>query len=115
MRHHNNKRKFGLKAPLRRALMKSLATALVTKERITTTEAKAKELRPYVEKLVTTGKAGDLAARRLITSRVSASVSKKIVDVLAPKYKTRAGGYTRIMKLPTRVSDGSKMAMIEFV
>jgi large subunit ribosomal protein L17 len=95
--------------------MKSLALALITKERITTTEAKAKELRPYVEKLITKGKANDLASRRLIASKVSIEASKKVVDVLAPKYKAREGGYTRIMKLPARISDGSKMAIIEFV
>ncbi len=99
-------------------MMRSLAESLIIKERITTTEAKAKELRPYVEKLVTSGRAGEvnpLSSRRLLVSRVGVQASKKLIDIIGPKYKDRNGGYTRIMKLPNRVSDGSPMAIIEFV
>lgn len=115
MRHHNANRKFGLKRGPRIALLRALATSLIIKERITTTEAKAKELRPFVEKLVTTGKAQTITSRRLIASKVGVDATKKVVDIISPKYKTRKGGYTRIMHLPRRVSDGSNMAIIEFV
>src|SRR4051812_33540339 len=107
MRHHNANRKLGRKTGQRRALMRSLAESLILKERITTTEAKAKELRPYVEKLITHGRAGGVnpvSSRRLLASRVGIQASKKIVDIIAPKYKDRNGGYTRIMKIPTRIS-----------
>ena len=116
MRHHNANRKFGRETNQRHALLRSLASNLINADKITTTEPKAKEIRPYVEKLVTTAKAGTIAARRLITSRIGNPKSvKKLVEVIAPKYKTRAGGYTRITKLVNRSGDGSKMATIEFV
>src|ERR1035437_3729999 len=116
MRHHNANRKFGLKSNQRRALMRSLASNFINSGKIITTEAKAKEIRPYVEKLITTAKAGTVSARRLITSRIGNPKSvKKLVEVIAPKYKTRAGGYTRVIKLPNRSGDGSRMATIEFV
>ncbi len=84
--------------------------------RIKTTEAKAKELRPFIERLVTKAKPGTLAARRLVISNLGTSFrAKKLVDVIAPKYAARPGGYTRIVKLPPRQSDGAKMAIIEFV
>jgi len=116
MRHHSNTRKFGREKTQRHALMRSLARNLVRDEKIRTTLAKAKELRPFVEKLVTTAKAGTVTARRLVNTRIQgAPETKKLVDVLGPKYKSRPGGYTRIIKLPSRVLDGSPMAMIEFV
>lgn len=117
MRHHATNRKFGRERNQRRALLKGLARALIVHGKITTTEAKAKEIRPYVEKLVTTAKADTLAARRLVSARLSseAKLSKKLFKDLAPKYKGRAGGYTRIVKLPRRKGDGSKMAVIEFI
>ncbi|HVS79776.1 MAG TPA: 50S ribosomal protein L17 [Candidatus Paceibacterota bacterium] len=115
MRHHNANRKFGLKANKRNALMKSLARSLVLKEKITTTEAKAKELRPYVEKLVTAGRENNVAARRSLSAKVGAEGGKKLVEVLGPKYKERKGGYTRITKLGSRNNDASPMAQIEFV
>jgi large subunit ribosomal protein L17 len=93
-----------------------LASNLINADKIVTTEAKAKEIRPYVEKLVTSAKAGTVTARRVITSRICNPKSvKKLVEVIAPKYKTRAGGYTRITKMINRGGDGSKMATIEFV
>src|ERR1035437_9710072 len=116
MRHHNANRKFGLNANKRRALMRSLASNLINSGKIVTTDAEAKEIRPFVETLVTTAKSGTITARRLITSRIGNPKSvKKLVEVIAPKYKTRAGGYTRVIKLPPRVGDGSRMATIEFV
>jgi len=115
MRHHNANRKFGRKTDQRRALLQSLARSLVLKEKIKTTEAKAKELRPFVEKLVTSGKLGTLAARRILTVKVGAEGGKKLVEVLSPKYKDRQGGYLRITKLGRRNLDSSPMAQIEFV
>lgn len=116
MRHHNNVRKFGRETGQRSALLKSLALSLVMKKKITTTEAKAKELRPFVEKLVTKAKSKTLATQRILVSRLGAKTGvKELLDNLAPKYDKRSGGYTRIIKLPRRLSDGSAMAVIEFV
>ena len=117
MRHHNNVRKFGRTKNQRRALLKGLALSLIKTERITTTEAKAKELKPFIEKIVTKAKKGDLATRRLIIAKLMNRERevKKLFDTLAPKYVDRTGGYTRILKLGARKSDGAKMAYIEFV
>ena len=117
MRHGDNKRKFGMVRKVRNALMKTLALNLIVRGKIRTTEPKAKELRPYIEKLVTSAKKGDIATRRLVVSslynrRVEV---KKLFDVIAPKYKDRKGGYTRVLKLGSRKSDGAAMAIIEFV
>lgn len=115
MNHSNKIRKFGREKNQRVALMKTLAVSLVEQERITTTAAKAKSLRPFVEKLITTGKKGTIASRRLVVSRIGERGARKIATTLAEKYKARNGGYTRIIKLPRRKNDGSPMAMIEFV
>jgi len=115
MRHHNANRKFGRKTNQRKALLKSLAYSLVVKEKIKTTEAKAKELRPFAEKLITLGKLGTLASRRLLETRVGKIAGKKIALTLSPRYKNTKGGYTRITKVIRRKSDGSPMAFIEFV
>lgn len=103
--------------------MKSLAHNLALKGKIKTTEAKAKELRPFIEKLVTLGKKATpenaapqrLSARRLLEARVGKMAAKKIALELSKDYKERTGGYTRITKLVPRKSDGAKMAVIEFV
>ncbi len=115
MNHSKAGRKFGREKKVRDGLMKSLALALVLENRIKTTDAKARELRPFVEKLVTTGRLGTVAARRNLVSRVGSIAANKIVKDVAPKYADRKGGYTRITKLPARVSDGALMAVIEFV
>lgn len=119
MRHHNKNRKFGRERNQRRALLRSLAIALLEKEQIQTTEAKAKEVRPYVEKLITKGKRADLATRRLLNSKLGSGgdkVSAKIISELSPRYKDRNGGYLRIVKSGRRNgSDGANMAIIEFV
>ena len=112
MRHHNANRKFGRVANQRKALLRSLAYSLVVKEKIKTTEPKAKELRPFVEKLITFGKKGTLASRRLLDTRVGRIAGKKIALTLSPKYKETKGGYTRITKLIRRSSDGAPMAII---
>jgi large subunit ribosomal protein L17 len=117
MRHHNNVRKFGRDKTQKRALINSLARNLIIREKIKTTEPKAKELRPFVEKLITSAKKGDMATRRLIRAKLSSRGPevKKLFEVLAPKYADKKGGYTRVLKLGARKSDGAKMAIIEFV
>ncbi len=115
MNHHKATRKFGRVKKVRDALLKSLALALVVNGKIKTTDAKARELRPFVEKLVTLGKVGTVASRRQVVSRLGVIGADKIAKDLAPKYADRKGGYTRITKLQARVSDGSLMAIIEFV
>jgi large subunit ribosomal protein L17 len=116
MRHHSSVKKFGREKTQRHALMQSLARNLIRDSRIKTTTAKAKALRPYVEKLVTRAKVATVTTRRLINSRIrGASETKMLVDKIAPKYKDRNGGYTRIIKLPNRDLDGSPMSLIEFV
>lgn len=115
MRHHNANRKFGRDKNQRQALLRSLAYSLTLKGKIRTTEPKAKELRPYMEKLVTLGKKQTIASRRLIESKVGPKAAKKISSELALTYKEREGGYTRITKMSPRLTDGSPMAIIEFV
>jgi large subunit ribosomal protein L17 len=117
MRHHNANRKFGRTRNQRRTLLKSLALNLIIKGRIETTLAKAKELRPYIEKLVTSAKSDTLAKRRLLTGRLlnRKSEVKKLFEEIAPKYKTTKGGYTKVVKMPRRGGDASHMAVIEFI
>ena len=116
MRHHNTIRKFGRERNQRKALLKSLAISLVENEKIKTTEAKAKELRPFIEKLVTRAKKEGLLSQRLLISRLRAKKEvTKLIKEIAPKYSDRKGGYTRITKLTPRASDASPMAVIEFI
>ncbi len=116
MRHHNTVRKFGRTTDARRALLRSLAEGLIKQGKIQTTTAKARALRPFVEKLITKARLGTLAAHRSIISTLGTEArAKKLFDEVAPKYKDRAGGYTRITKLPSRPTDGSPMAIIELV
>ena len=95
--------------------MKSLALSLVINGKIKTTDAKARELRPMVEKMITTGRLGTVASRRNLVSQIGVIGAEKIAKEISPKYMKRAGGYTRITKLPRRLSDGALMAVIEFV
>lgn len=117
MRHHRANRKFGRTRDQRRALVRSLAESLILQERILTTEARAKEVRPFVEKLITSGKKGTLAARRDILSKLGGRIeaAKKAFDDLAPRYAERKGGYTRITKVHLKATDGRSAAVIEFV
>ncbi|MCM2339224.1 MAG: 50S ribosomal protein L17 [Burkholderiales bacterium] len=117
MRHHNSKRKFGRDKNQRKALLNSLALNLIVREKIKTTEPKAKELRPFMEKLITKAKKGDMATRRVVISKLSnrRKEVKKLFEVIAPKYTDKKGGYTRVLKLGVRKSDGAKMAQIELV
>ena len=115
MNHSKANRKFGREKKVRDGLMKSLALSLVVNGKITTTDAKARELRPMVEKMVSQGRGGTIANRRALVSKIGTIGASKIMKDLSPKYLKRAGGYTRITKLPRRLSDGSLMAVIEFV
>ncbi len=118
MRNHNHNRKFGRKTNVRRAFMRSLARALVMEGRIMTTEPRAKELRPYIEKMITRAKSGNAITNvRILASDMGGQldVAQKLIRDISPKYVDRTGGYTRILKIPARASDGAPMALIEFV
>ena len=116
MRHRHSGRKLSRKSAHRTALFRNMAAALIKHEQITTTLPKAKELRPYVEKLITLAKHGGLSNRRLAHARMLDDTQLiKLFDVLADRYKDRAGGYTRIVKAGFRASDAAAMAVIEFV
>ncbi len=116
MRHRVGGRKLQRTSSHRAALFRNMAAALIKHEQITTTLAKAKELRPYTEKLVTLAKKGGLSNRRLAHARLLDDAQLvKLFDVLATRYADRAGGYTRIVKAGIRISDAADMAIIEFV
>jgi large subunit ribosomal protein L17 len=115
MRNRKVDRKFGRETAQRKALINSLMRALVINGKITTTEAKAKELSKKIEKEITTAKAGDINARRKLAERFSEDLVKKMVEEIAPKYVERKGGYTRVIKLGQRKSDAADMAVIELV
>src|ERR1043166_160008 len=116
MRHKVGGRKLQRTSSHRRALLRNMAAALIKHEQITTTTAKARELRPYVEKLITLGKHGGLSNRRLAHARLlDDSQLVKLVEVLAPRYAARQGGYTRIVKAGFRASDAAPIAIIELV
>ncbi|CDQ41393.1 MULTISPECIES: 50S ribosomal protein L17 [Virgibacillus] len=115
-------RKLGRTTDHRMALLRNLASDLIIHERIETTEAKAKELKSVVEKMITLGKRGDLHARRQASSFLynqeaneNESVIQKLFDDVAPRYEDRQGGYTRVLKLGARQGDGANMAIIELV
>ena len=116
MRHKMAHRKLNRTASHRKAMFANMASSLIEHEQIVTTLPKAKELRPIVEKLVTLAKKGDLNSRRLAIARTrNRDMSKKLFDVLGPRYKERSGGYIRIMKAGFRFGDNAPMAVIEFV
>ena len=116
MRHARSGKKLGRDSAHRKALYSNLAGALITHGRIETTEAKAKAVRPYAEKLVTLGKRGDLHARRQAMAELRSNdiVHKLFADV-APRFNGRDGGYTRVVKLGPRQGDAANMALLEFV
>jgi large subunit ribosomal protein L17 len=116
MRHRNSGRKLQRTSSHRAALFRNMSAALIKHEQITTTLAKAKELRPYVEKLITLAKKGGLSNRRLAHARLLDDTQLvKLFDTLAPRYAERAGGYTRVVKAGIRASDAAPMAIIELV
>ena len=116
MKHNITHRKLNRTSSHRKALLMNLSNALIKHEQITTTLPKAKELRPFVEKIITLGKKGDLNARRKTISILQDEKNtKKIFDVFAPRYKDRSGGYTRIVKIGNRFGDNAPIAIIELV
>ncbi len=116
MRHRKKGRKLSRTASHKKATMRNLATALFRHERIETTTAKAKELRPYAERLITLARRGDVHARRLAATRIQdREVLGKLFDDIAPRFAERPGGYTRILKLGNRKGDAAEMSLIELV
>lgn len=117
MRHHNTNKKFGRERDQREAFIASLAEAVILREKVLTTEARAKAIRPVVESMITKAKKPTLATRRDLISRLKgrAKVVKKLIDVIGPRYTDRTGGYLRITKVVTRSQDGRKSAVIELV
>ncbi|MCX6791326.1 MAG: 50S ribosomal protein L17 [Candidatus Gribaldobacteria bacterium] len=108
-------RKFSMESGPRKALMKTWVVSFVAKERIQTTEAKAKEFRRFIDRFITKAKKADLANRRYLLRFLTPLTVKKLIDVIAPRFQNRSGGFTRIMKLGQRKSDGAKMVIIELV
>lgn len=116
MRHQKAGRKFGRNPAQRAALLRQLSISMILHERITTTEAKAKSLRPVVEKLITMAREDSAHHRRLVMSKIDHPLAAaKLFDVIAPRYDVAPGGYTRISKLGPRRGDAAPMALIELV
>lgn len=116
MRHGKSGRRLNRSSSHRKAMFANMAAALIRHEQITTTLPKAKELKPIVDKLVTLGKRGDIHARRLAVARIRDEAAvKKLFDTLAPRYSSRAGGYSRVLKAGFRFGDSAPMAVIELV
>tara|TARA_S200000501_G_C20667154_1_gene674607 strand:+ start:100 stop:537 length:438 start_codon:yes stop_codon:yes gene_type:complete len=116
MKHNIKNKKLNKTSSHRKAMFMNMSNALIKHEQITTTLAKAKELRRFVEKIITLGKKGDLISRRKTISTLQDNkMSQKVFDVFADRYKNRAGGYTRIIKLGNRFGDNAPTAVIEFV
>jgi len=116
MRHARGYRRLNRTHEHRKSLWKNMAASLIEHEQIKTTLPKAKELRPIVEKMITLAKRGDLHARRLLASRLHDDAAvEKLIDILAPRYADRQGGYVRVLKAGFRYGDMAPMAFIEFV
>ncbi|MDC0191695.1 50S ribosomal protein L17 [Alphaproteobacteria bacterium] len=116
MKHNITHRKLNRTSSHRKALLMNLSNSLIKHEQITTTLSKAKELRPFVEKIITLGKKGDLVSRRKTISILQDQINtKKIFDVISERYKERSGGYTRIIKIGNRFGDNAPTAIIELV
>jgi large subunit ribosomal protein L17 len=116
MRHRNNQKTLGREKQPRELMLRNLASSVIIYEKVKTTEAKAKTVKPIVEELITLAKRGDLAARRQLLSYLPQELAvKKLMEVLGDRYKERPGGYTRIIKLGTRVGDAAPMVQIELV
>ena len=116
MRHGVAGRKLGVTSTHRIAMLRNMATSLLKHEQITTTLPKARELRPYVERIITLGKRGDLNARRQAAAQIrDPLVVRKLFDTLAPRYAARTGGYTRVLRAGIRYGDAAQMAVIELI
>jgi len=116
MRHGVSGRKLNVTSSHRLSMFRNMATSLLKHEQITTTLPKAKELRPYVERIITLGKRGDLHARRQAAAQIrDQAVVRKLFDTLAPRYQSRTGGYTRVLRAGIRYGDAAQMAVIELI
>jgi len=115
MKKRKRGRKLNRKRDQRRLLLKSLMRSIVLQGKIKTTEAKAKEASRFLEKMISRAKKGDLSSRRLLAGVFCPRSVKKLTDEIAPRYKERKGGYTRIIRLGSRKSDGAKMVIIELI
>jgi len=115
MKHLKKNRKFGRTADYRKAFLSNLGNSLILKERIKTTEARAKEIRPFVERMINAAKKETIATKRLLLKTLAGKSVNKLLKDLAPRFKERHGGYLRIIKIADRKNDGAKMALIEFV
>lgn len=116
MQHLKSGKKLSRNTAGRKALLKSLSSGLVIHEKIKTTHTKAKVLRSHFERLITKAKVGDVNTRRYLNNYFSTEADvKKMVEVIGPRYKTRAGGYTRIIKIGPRVGDGAPVSQIELI
>ncbi|MDY0190620.1 MAG: 50S ribosomal protein L17 [Desulfuromonas sp.] len=116
MRHNKSGRTLGRNSSHRKAMLRNMVTSLIDNERITTTDARAKEVRKIAEKMITLGKRGDLHARRQALNVIfDKDIVAKLFERLAPRYSERAGGYTRIIKVGNRLGDNASVSIIEFV
>lgn len=115
MKHLRKNRKFGRLADFRKSFLRNLVNVLIIKERIKTTEARAKEIRPMVEKVITRAKIDNLANRRLLLKKLNPRSVNRLFKDLSPRFSMRNGGYTRILKIGHRKNDGARMAIIEFI
>lgn len=116
MRHQKKRHRLSKPADQRKALLRSLTTELFKHGQITTTEARAKAVQPEVEKMITLGKRGDLHARRQAEAWIlEGDIARRLFAEVAPRYKERQGGYTRVVKVPPRLGDGAPMAVIQLV
>ena len=115
MIHRKKGRSLSLKTDQRRRMLKNLIVAVILHERIITTDAKAKEVRRHVDRVITKGKINTLATRRYLLTWLSKNATAKVLEVLSPKYKDRNGGFTRIIKLGDRLGDGAKKVIFELV
>lgn len=116
MRHRSKGRQLGRTKAHRRAMLRNMATSLFLHEKVETTEAKAKELRPYAERLITLARRGDLHARRQVERHIKdRKVAGRLFSEIGPRFASRPGGYTRILKIGHRVGDGAEVARIELL
>jgi large subunit ribosomal protein L17 len=116
VRHRRKGRQLGRTASHRKAMLSNMATSLFRHERIQTTSAKAKELRPFAERLITLARRGDLHARRQAARSIhDKEALKKLFDTLGPRYADRAGGYMRVLKLGRRQGDGAEIALVQLI
>jgi large subunit ribosomal protein L17 len=115
MKHAQKGRKFGRETKQRKELLRGLAEALISRGKITTSQAKAKSLRPYIERVITKSRVNNVATARFLAARFNRASVKKLLQEIGPKFANRRGGYVRITNLPRRLSDSARMAIIEFI